>query len=73
MRQPQVSKHLRVLNEAGLVERHIQAQSRIYELRAEPFRELGGWVETFRALWGGRMDRLDDLLQALADEKETKN
>ena len=56
--QPQVSRHLRILAEAGVVESTKQAQQRIYRLRPEPIRELGDWVERYAALWSERMDRL---------------
>lgn len=65
LRQPQASKHLRVLNEAGLVAVQPVANRRIYALRAEPFQDLDGWLETYRQLWEGRFDRLGDYLQGL--------
>jgi DNA-binding transcriptional ArsR family regulator len=60
--QPQVSKHLRVLKDAGLVEVQPRGQQRIYELRATPLRELNEWIERFRDIWGARYEQLDDLL-----------
>src|SRR5271169_157991 len=71
LRQPQVSKHLRVLNEVGFVGVHAKAQSRIYQLEAGPFEELESWLETFKALWESRYRRLDSLLQELKTEKKT--
>jgi DNA-binding transcriptional ArsR family regulator len=68
LRQPQVSKHLRVLSEAGLVEVHPAAQQRIYKLHAESFKELDGWLETFRRIWDTRLDNLGDYLQELKGE-----
>jgi len=65
LRQPQVSKHLRVLSEAGIVERHATAQLRIYSLNPLTFRELDGWVSTFKGIWSDRLDTLDDYLQGL--------
>jgi DNA-binding transcriptional ArsR family regulator len=62
LRQPQVSKHLRVLSDAGLVDVRPVAQQRIYQLRTEPFNELDKWLETFRRRMGDRFDRLDDLI-----------
>jgi DNA-binding transcriptional ArsR family regulator len=62
LRQPQVSKHLRVLSDAGLVDVRPVAQQRIYQLRSEPFNELDKWLETFRRRMGDRFDRLDDLI-----------
>lgn len=52
--QPQASKHLKVLKEAGLVEVEARAQHRVYELRAQPLRELHDWLERYRRLWGAR-------------------
>lgn len=63
LRQPQVSKHLRVLSEAGLVEVHAVAQKRIYSLRAEPFKELDAWLERYRRTQDERFDRLDEILR----------
>jgi len=62
LHQPQVSKHLRVLSDAGLVEVHPAAQQRIYKLRPQPLHELDRWLESYRQLWDERFDRLDDLL-----------
>ena len=50
LRQPQVSKHLRVLSDAGLVEVHPSAQQRIYRLRSEPFQAFDAWLESYRRL-----------------------
>src|SRR5438552_12173051 len=58
LRQPQVSKHLRVLSDAGLVDVRPVAQQRIYELRADAFDELDTWPETFRRSMSDRMGRL---------------
>jgi DNA-binding transcriptional ArsR family regulator len=63
LRQPQVSKHLRVLSEAGLVEVRPVAQQRIYSLRAEPFKELDAWLERYRRIVAERFDRFDDILR----------
>jgi DNA-binding transcriptional ArsR family regulator len=56
--QPAVSKHLRVLREAGLVEVRPDAQRRLYRLRPEPLLELDEWLAPYRALWGRSLDRL---------------
>lgn len=69
MRQPQVSKHLRVLSEAGLVQVRPVAQQRIYGLRAEGLKELDDWLEGYRRLWGERFEQLDDVLRDLQQEK----
>jgi DNA-binding transcriptional ArsR family regulator len=72
LNQPQVSKHLRVLSEAGLVEVHPLAQQRIYHLRPQAFRELDAWLESYRRLWDERHDRLNDYLRK-AQAKERKH
>jgi DNA-binding transcriptional ArsR family regulator len=59
MSQPGVSKHLRVLREAGLVSVRTEAQRRIYELRPEPLAEVAEWLEPYRALWSDRLDALE--------------
>jgi len=56
--RPGVSRHLRVLREAGLVEVEARAQFRLYSIRAEPLAELDTWLEDYRALWGTRLDAL---------------
>ena len=58
MSQPAVSKHLRVLREAGLVEARIDAQRRIYSLRAEPLVEVDAWLAPYRKFWRGRLASL---------------
>ncbi|MBS1879066.1 MAG: helix-turn-helix transcriptional regulator [Actinobacteria bacterium] len=60
--QPAVSKHLRVLREAGLVESRVDAQRRLYRVRAEPLAELDDWLEPYRRLWERRLDKLEDHL-----------
>jgi DNA-binding transcriptional ArsR family regulator len=67
--QPLVSKHLRVLSQAGLVKAHPSAQQRIYQLEAGPFEELASWLETYRRLWNDRLDNLDDYLQELKGQQ----
>ena len=57
--QPGVSKHLRVLREAGLVEVRTDAQRRLYRLRTEPLREVDEWLAPYRAAWAGRLDALE--------------
>lgn len=65
IRQPQASKHLKVLSKAGIVEARADANWRIYNFRPEPFRELDEWLAACRKLWEERFDRLDDYLQEL--------
>ena len=67
--QPQVSKHLRVLSDAGLVQVRPVAQQRIYGLRAEGLKELDDWLEGYRRLWGERFEQLDGVLRGLQQEK----
>ena len=57
--QPSVSKHLRVLREAGFVESRIEAQRRVYRLRPEPLRELDEWLVPFRRCWSKHLDALE--------------
>ena len=57
--QPSVSKHLRVLREAGFVESRIDAQRRVYRLRAEPLMEVESWLEPFRRFWTAHVDALE--------------
>ena len=64
--QPGVSKHLRVLREAGLVEVRRDAQRRVYGLRAEPLAEIDAWLAPYRRFWEDRLDSLECHL----DEKE---
>jgi DNA-binding transcriptional ArsR family regulator len=59
MSQPGVSKHLRVLREAGLVSVRSEAQRRIYEIRPEPLEEVAEWLEPYRRLWSERLDALE--------------
>jgi DNA-binding transcriptional ArsR family regulator len=65
LRQPAVSKHLRVLREAGLVEARVDAQRRLYRLRPEPLRALDTWLEPYRLLWSGRLDALERQLEEM--------
>lgn len=65
LRQPQVSKHLKVLREAGVVDVEPVARRRIYHLAPAAFEELGDWVGSFEALWEERLDALDDVLAAM--------
>src|SRR5690606_4236734 len=69
LNQPQTSKHLRVLSEAGIVEVQTRANRRIYKLRPEPFQELDKWLDSYRRIWEARMDRLEDYLDVLQGKK----
>jgi DNA-binding transcriptional ArsR family regulator len=68
--QPQASKHLRVLRDAGLVNVVPRGQQRLYALRAAPLRELDEWLGRFRDIWGARFDQLDALLSQLKRETQ---
>ena len=68
--QPLISKHLRVLREVGVVRMRQDAQRHWYELRTEPLIELDSWLMSYRHLWAGRLDRLDDYLQVLQKEEQ---
>jgi len=70
LNQPQVSKHLRVLSEAGWVEVRPSAQQRIYHLRPQAFRELDNWLESYRRLWEERHDRLNEYLRKTQKEEK---
>ena len=61
--QPGVSKHLRVLREAGLVEVRPEGRQRWYRLRAQPLAEVDEWLEPYRAYWAGRLDALERHLE----------
>ncbi len=63
--QPAVSKHLRVLRGAGLVEVRAVAQQRLYRVRPEGLRELDEWLAPFRALWAERLDALEQVVRDL--------
>lgn len=66
MHQPGVSRHLKVLRDAGLVEVRRDAQRRLYRLRPEPLMELDAWLEPYRAEWAGRLDSLGQHLRRTA-------
>ena len=57
--QPSVSKHLRVLREAGFVESRIDAQRRLYKIKPEPLMEIDAWLTPFRRFWSGHIDALE--------------
>lgn len=63
MHQPGVSRHLKVLRDAGLVEVRRDAQRRLYRLRPEPLMELDAWLEPYRAEWAAKLDSLEQHLR----------
>ena len=67
---PAVSKHLQVLERAGLIARGRDAQSRPCRLEARPLKEVAEWAERYRALWEQRLDRLDTYLQQLTSKEK---
>lgn len=70
LNQPQVSKHLRVLKEAGLVDVQPSAQQRLYELRPQPLQQLHGWLERYRLLWDPRFRELDTVIAELTTKEK---
>lgn len=71
MSQPSVSKHLRVLREAGLVDVRTDAQRRIYRVRSEPLRALDEWLAPYRRLWAERLGALERHLDTIAADDQT--
>src|SRR3982750_1679097 len=72
MPQPTVSKHLRVLREAGFVESTVDAQRRLYKLKPEPLREVDAWLAQFRRFWFAHVDALERHLARLDTSSQTK-
>src|SRR6266446_2626113 len=72
MPQPAVSKHLRVLREAGFVESTVDAQRRLYRLKPEPLRQLDAWLAPFRRYWAAHVDRLERHLDRMDQSTPTK-
>jgi DNA-binding transcriptional ArsR family regulator len=71
--QPTVSKHLRVLRDAGFVAARIDAQRRLYRVRTGPLREVDAWLAPYRALWTSRLDALERHLDSMDDRDEDAN
>ncbi len=72
MSQPAVSKHLRVLREAGFVEASVDAQRRLYRLRPEPLKEVDAWLEPFRQFWEAHVDALERHLDRMERTERMK-
>jgi DNA-binding transcriptional ArsR family regulator len=72
MPQPTVSKHLRVLRDAGFVESTVDAQRRLYRLRPGPFQEVDEWLAQFRRFWSAHVDALERHLDRMDESKEAK-
>ena len=73
MPQPTVSKHLRVLREAGFVESTVDAQRRLYRLKPGRFQELDSWLAQFRRFWSAHLDALERHLDRMEQATRTKN
>jgi DNA-binding transcriptional ArsR family regulator len=71
MSQPQVSKHLRVLSEVGLVTCRAEGRRRLYRLEPAPLRPLYDWLAKYEQAWNDRMDRMDDYLKELQQQGES--
>jgi DNA-binding transcriptional ArsR family regulator len=72
MSQPTVSKHLRVLRDAGFVESTVDAQRRLYRLMPEPLREMDAWLAQFRRFWSAHVDALERHLDRIDPSTTTK-
>jgi DNA-binding transcriptional ArsR family regulator len=72
MSQPTVSKHLRVLRDAGFVESTVDAQRRLYHLRPEPLQEVDEWLAQFRRFWSAHVDALERYLDRMDQSVPTK-
>jgi DNA-binding transcriptional ArsR family regulator len=73
MPQPTVSKHLRVLRDAGFVESTVDAQRRLYRLKPEPFQQVDAWLAPFRRFWSAHMDALERHLDRMNPSTPTKS
>jgi DNA-binding transcriptional ArsR family regulator len=71
IQQSGVSRHLRILHEAGFVQVRADGQRRLYSLRPEPFREIDAWVGRYRRLWEARLDRLGEALERRQQARTT--
>jgi DNA-binding transcriptional ArsR family regulator len=69
--QPQVSKHLRVLREVGLVEVREHGRHRLYRLNGRPLKSIHEWVKNYEQAWNERLDRLDEVLDELKREEDS--
>src|SRR6185295_9284521 len=72
MPQTSVSKHLRVLREAGFVEARVDAQRRVYRLRPEPLMEVDEWLAPFRRFWSAHVDALERHLDRMEEKRAPK-
>lgn len=70
--QSGVSRHLRILREAGFVQVRPEGQRRLYSLRPEPFQQLDGWLDAYRELWDERLDRFGEALEQKRRTREQR-
>jgi DNA-binding transcriptional ArsR family regulator len=73
MTQPTVSKHLRVLRDAGFVESTVDAQRRLYRLKPEPFQQMDTWLAQFRRFWSAHIDALERHLNRMDQDQDRMN
>ena len=73
MTQPTVSKHLRVLRDAGFVESTVDAQRRLYRLKPEPFQQMDTWLAQFRRFWSAHIDALERHLNRMGQDQDRMN
>jgi len=73
MSQPTVSKHLRVLRDAGFVESTVDAQRRLYRLKPEPFQEVDAWLAQFRRFWSAHIDALERHLDRMGHSRDDQS
>jgi DNA-binding transcriptional ArsR family regulator len=71
--QPQVSKHLRVLREVGLVDVRDEGRHRMYSLNGRPLKPIHDWISSYERSWSERFEALDELLEELKEEKEERD
>jgi DNA-binding transcriptional ArsR family regulator len=71
LRQSQVSQHLKVLKEVGLVEVEPRAQRRLYRLRAQPLKQLHKWLDRYRLIWEERLEQLDEIVEELKRKEKS--
>jgi len=71
LRQSQVSQHLKVLKDAGLVQAQPRAQQRLYALRAQPLKQLQDWLDRYRRIWEERFEQLDELVDELKSKEKS--
>ena len=71
LRQSQVSQHLKVLKDVGLVEMEPRAQQRFYRLRARPLKQLHKWLDRYRHIWEARFEQLDEIVEELKRKEKS--